>query len=68
MHFLGIGNLFIRQNRLEECKGIFFKGLSIPREIDYKVGEADCLLHLGKLSLLQEDSKRQKNICWNHSK
>ena len=51
-----IGNLFFRQDRLDESKEYFSRSLSNSREINYKVGEADCLLHLGKISFRQEDA------------
>ena len=55
-----IGNLFFKQNRLDESKKYFSQSHSNSREISYKVGEADCLLHLRKIALLQEDAEQAK--------
>jgi signal transduction histidine kinase len=55
-----IGNLYLRQNKLDDSKIYFLQSLSNSREIGYKVGEADCLMHLGKLSFLQEYTEQAK--------
>ena len=60
MLFLELVIFFERQNRLNEAKEYFLQSLSISREIGYKVGEANSLLHLGKLSFLQEDAEQAK--------
>ncbi len=57
----GIGDLFEKQNKLEEAKEYFLRSLVIRKEIGYKVGEATSLLHLGKLLLKQGDSQQAKS-------
>ena len=55
-----LGLQSLKQNRLVEAKEYFQKSLSNSREISYKVGEADCLLYLGKISFLQHDATNAK--------
>lgn len=58
----GIGRIFLRQNRWEDSKSYFLQSLSNCREIGYKVGEAESLLQLGKLSFLQDCAEEAKQF------
>lgn len=60
-HF-GIGEVLLKQNKLDEATHSFLKSLSTYREFGYKVGEANSLLYLGKLCLLQESEQSEKYL------
>jgi len=49
----GIGEVLLQKNKLEEAKDSFLKSLKTYRDFGYKVGEAQSLLFLGKVCLLQ---------------
>jgi hypothetical protein len=49
-------------------RNIFLRGLSVAREIDNKFEEVHGLLSLGKLSLLQKNSKLAKEYLFESLK
>jgi len=56
----GIGEVFLKQNKLEEAKDYLLKSLIIHRDFGYRVGEAESLLYLGKICLLQESKQSEQ--------